>query len=203
MKANRHRREVTLEVGDMVLVLLQPYRQSSVSQGRHHKLCKRFYGPFPVLERVGQVAYRVGLPAESRIHPVFHISVLKLFQGQMVSQTHDLLASSFDNKPIKLPVAICASRTVLNHGITQKQVLVQWEGHTPEEATWEPFSEFCSADPALHLEDKVNFEGEENDTVHNQALPIELGHTPMHAPAEGMIEEPVGGPNTPSKSPLN
>uniref|UniRef100_A0A151UHD2 Tf2-1-like SH3-like domain-containing protein n=1 Tax=Cajanus cajan TaxID=3821 RepID=A0A151UHD2_CAJCA len=83
MKANCHRREVILEVGDMVLVHLQPYRQSSVSQGRHHKLCKLFYGPFPVLERV-QVAYCVGLPAGSHIHPVFHIYVLKLFRGQLV-----------------------------------------------------------------------------------------------------------------------
>nr|KYP36932.1 hypothetical protein KK1_041921 [Cajanus cajan] len=140
MKVNRHCREVSLEVGDMVLVHLQPYRQSLVSQGRHHKLCKRFYGPFPVLERVGQVAYRVGLPARSRIHPVFHISVLKLFRGQLVSQTRDLLAGSFDNKPVEILVAICASRNVLNHGVPQKQVLVQWEGHRPEEATWEPFA---------------------------------------------------------------
>nr|KYP47293.1 hypothetical protein KK1_031087 [Cajanus cajan] len=102
----------------MVLVRLQPYRQSSVSQGRYHKLCKRFYGPFPFLERVGQVAYHVGLPVKSRIHPVFHISVLKLFRGQMVSQTHDLPARSFDNKPVELPIAICASHNVLNHGVT-------------------------------------------------------------------------------------
>ena len=79
MRANTHHRELSFDVGDMVLVRLQPYRQLSVTQGRHHKLCKRYYGPYPILERISKVAYRVGLLAGSCIHIVFHISILKLF----------------------------------------------------------------------------------------------------------------------------
>ena len=83
-KANTHCRELSFDVGGMVLVHLQPYRQLFVTQGHHHKLCKRYYGPYPILERIGQVANRVGLPAGSRIHPMFHIFVL--FRGKDVFQ---------------------------------------------------------------------------------------------------------------------
>ena len=80
-KANAHRRDFEFYVGDLVLLRLQPYCQSTITARHSHKLSKRFYGPFPVIACIGQVAYRLGLPKSSRIHPVFHISVLKPFCG--------------------------------------------------------------------------------------------------------------------------
>lgn len=70
--ADAKRRDMSCDVGDWVYVKLQPHRQQSASGSLHHKLSKRFYGPFLVTERIGQVAYKLQLPASSKIHHVFH-----------------------------------------------------------------------------------------------------------------------------------
>ncbi|GKB52453.1 hypothetical protein Tco_0903206 [Tanacetum coccineum] len=59
--ANRIRHEVEFNVGDKVLVKLQPYGHVTLAKRLSNKLSNRYYGPFEVLERVGKVAYRLGL----------------------------------------------------------------------------------------------------------------------------------------------
>nr|GEW45106.1 hypothetical protein [Tanacetum cinerariifolium] len=68
-QANRKRQDVEFNVGDMVLVKLQPYRQVTLAKRYSNKLAKRCYGPFKVLERLEKVAYRLALPDSSKIHP--------------------------------------------------------------------------------------------------------------------------------------
>ena len=75
--ADRHRRALELQVGDHVFLKVSPFR--GVRRfGVKGKLSPRYIGPFEVLERVGEVAYRLALPPQlSHVHNVFNISALR------------------------------------------------------------------------------------------------------------------------------
>jgi hypothetical protein len=57
----------------MVYLRLQPYVQTSVALRSSHKLSFRYFGPYKILQHVGQVAYKLELPPDARIHPVVHV----------------------------------------------------------------------------------------------------------------------------------
>ena len=54
--------------------------------GIKRKLSTRYVGPYEILNRVGEVAYELELPAElASVHPVFHVSMLKKCLGDPAS----------------------------------------------------------------------------------------------------------------------
>ncbi|XP_059302296.1 uncharacterized protein LOC132054272 [Lycium ferocissimum] len=81
VSADRKRQSVEFSVGDWVFVKLKLYRQHSLRLQRHHKLGRRYFGPFKVIKRIGQVAYKLDLPEEAKIHHVFHVSMLRRCVG--------------------------------------------------------------------------------------------------------------------------
>jgi hypothetical protein len=69
--------------GDQVFLRLQPYKKTSLKVEHFQKLAPKFYGPYIVLEHVGQVTYQLALPSQSKLYPVFHVSCLKKVIGTM------------------------------------------------------------------------------------------------------------------------
>ncbi|GKF57585.1 putative reverse transcriptase domain-containing protein, partial [Tanacetum coccineum] len=65
------------QVGDKVMLKVLPWK-GVVHFGKRGKLNPRYVGPFKVLEKVGEVAYKLKLLEElSRVHNTFHVSNLK------------------------------------------------------------------------------------------------------------------------------
>nr|GFB80113.1 putative reverse transcriptase domain-containing protein [Tanacetum cinerariifolium] len=75
--ADLKRKPMEFQVGDKVMLKVSPWKRV-VRFGKWEKLNPRYVGPFKVLERIGDVAYKLDLPEElSRVHNTLHVSNLK------------------------------------------------------------------------------------------------------------------------------
>ena len=136
-------KETVYEVGDRAYLRVSPLRGTK-RFGVKGKLAPRFVGPYRVLERLGEVAYKLELPEGlSGVHDVFHVSQLKKCHAEMAGiplrDTVPLETIQLDNdltyeeKPVK--ILEFASRVPRSNVI--KFCKVQWSHHTEEEATRE------------------------------------------------------------------
>ena len=115
---------------------VSPWREI-LQFGKKGKSSPRFIGPYEILERIGQVAYRLALPPElAKLHNVFHVSMLQKYR---YDELHILpvqnvqVQSNFTND--EEPKAILA-REVKKLRNKVPLVKVFWQHHGMEEATW-------------------------------------------------------------------
>ena len=139
-QADKKRSELQFQPGDQVLLKLQPYVQTSVAHRPYPKLAFKYYGPYQVLEKVGLVAYRLQLPADSLIHLVFHISQLKLFHPDYTPMYQELPKVKDLSIVDSTPEMILERSLVKKGNVAVPQVKVKWT-HLPEDAaTWEDYN---------------------------------------------------------------
>ncbi|XP_039120511.1 uncharacterized protein LOC120256910 [Dioscorea cayenensis subsp. rotundata] len=150
--ADNRRRSLEFQVGDHVFLRVAPTK-GVIRFGVRGKLSPRFIGPFEILERIGEVAYRLALPPSlSRVHDVFHVSMLKKFipNPDHVIQFSDFELSNdltYEEQPIK--IVDFKEQTLRSRVISY--VKVQWSNHSEREATWELESEIKGRYPYLFL----------------------------------------------------
>ena len=101
------------------------------------------------------------LPPGSRIHPVFHVSMLNKQVGEDQISSFVLPPISDDGDFILEPEAILDSRWVKRGSKIMEESLVKWKRLLAEDATWENSQDM--QDRFMNLEDKVPLEGEGND----------------------------------------
>nr|GEU33969.1 Ty3/gypsy retrotransposon protein [Tanacetum cinerariifolium] len=167
-QANKNRIDKHFAIGDFVYLRLHKYKQTLVHNHTNQKFSRLFYGPYKVIERIGEVSYKLELPAGSKIHPVFHVSLLKPSYGTANDSKGNLAAFDPNEDLAFLPKAIINSRTNSN---SNPEVLVKWEKHNMEEATWENLNSLKLQFPNLdYIGDNVNSDGKGDDTAQH-------GHT--------------------------
>ncbi|XP_071905946.1 uncharacterized protein [Coffea arabica] len=101
------------------------------------KLSAKYFGPYYIEEKIEKVAYRLRLPTTSKIHPVFHVSLLKKKLGDLTTPILQL-QNTDEKEQIRVePVALLSRRMIKRKNAAVTQWLIQWWGIEPAEATWE------------------------------------------------------------------
>src|SRR5882757_6438273 len=100
------------------------------------KLAPRQLGPYEILERTGELTYRLALPPFMWQHPVFHIDCLSPWQGNEVQGHNPPPPDPIEmNDKVEYEVEdILDSRKYRN----QYQYLVKWKGYDTGHNSWEP-----------------------------------------------------------------
>ncbi|GJY59783.1 putative reverse transcriptase domain-containing protein [Tanacetum coccineum] len=148
--ADLKRKPMEFQVGDKVMLKVLPWKWV-VRFGKRGKLNPRYVGPFKVLRKVGEVAYKLELPEElSRVHNTFHIlNLKKCYADEPLAVPLDGL--HFDDKLqfVKEPVEI-VDREVKRLKRSRIPIIkVRWNSKRGPEFTWEREDQFKKKYPHL------------------------------------------------------
>ncbi|GJY54891.1 putative reverse transcriptase domain-containing protein [Tanacetum coccineum] len=145
------------QVGDKVMLKVSPWK-GVVRFGKRGKLNPRYVGPFKVLEKVGEVAYKLELPEElSRVHNTFHVSNLKKFHANKPLAV-SLDGLHLDDKLhfVEEPVEIVDREVKRLKQSRIPLVKVRWNSKRGPEFTWEREDQFKKKYPHLFIKNALS-----------------------------------------------
>ncbi|GJR06754.1 hypothetical protein Tco_0529738 [Tanacetum coccineum] len=148
--ADLKRKPMEFQVGDKVMLKVSPWK-GVVRFGKRGKLNPRYVGPFKVIERVGEVAYKLELPEElSRVHNTFHVSNLKKCHADEPLAV-PLDGLNLDDKLhfVEEPVEIVGREVKRLKRSRIPLVKVRWNSKRGPEFTWEREDQFKKKYPHL------------------------------------------------------
>jgi hypothetical protein len=129
--ANRKRSmEPSLKKGDKVYLL----RKNIKTKRPSTKLDFKKLGPFEILEKTGPVNYRLQIPKNSRLHPVFHISLLEPTKGKTPVAMQTEIQPLEDTEDYEVEEILDTRKNTKG----QQEYLIKWENYDESENSWEP-----------------------------------------------------------------
>ncbi|XP_058181230.1 uncharacterized protein LOC131299667 [Rhododendron vialii] len=136
--ADRRCRPLSFEEGDHVFLKVS-LRRGLSHFGRKGKLSPRYIRPFDIMEKIGEVAYRLALlPRLSGIHDVFHVSMLRKYEPDPLHVLEwSELELEVDESYGEEPICILDSCDQVLRGKTILLVRVLLRSQGSEESTWE------------------------------------------------------------------
>jgi hypothetical protein len=154
--ADSSRKEVVLTVGQKVTLSTKNLKPKYGTR----KLMPRYIGPFTVLKQINDVAYKIDVPSNLKIHKVFHVSLLSPYndkgdrrppppvfvndepEWEVEAVLLHRVSRRFKHKAKLLP-----SETPVP--VNQHDYYIKWAGYGPEHCSWEPFKNLTNCDSVL------------------------------------------------------
>jgi hypothetical protein len=139
--ADAKRRELKFEVGDEVALSTENW---SWPEGTCRKFVPRYFGPFKVTKKIGEVTYELLLPSTTKVYNRFHVSLLRpwvesdtsLFPDARDEYTHPSPVDAEDNQFLV--------ETILDGPKKVGRVMkyrIRWLGYGPEHDSWVPVTD--------------------------------------------------------------
>ena len=115
----------------MVFLRISPWK-GVLRFGKRGKLSPRYIGPYRIVERIGEVAYRLEFPSDLDVSMLrkYILDPSRVLTEQPVEIQENL---TYEEEPVQ----ILNRREQVLHNKTIPLVKVLWRSHTVEEATWE------------------------------------------------------------------
>jgi hypothetical protein len=121
------------EVGSKVWLDTKNLDQRRPSKKLSHKRA----GPYEVLERIGDLNYKLKLPHQMKIHPVFHVNLLSghkesTIPGRIFAKPPPIEIDGEQEYEVE---EVLNSRIYRNY---RQDYLIKWKGYGHQDNTWEP-----------------------------------------------------------------
>ncbi|KAH7300360.1 hypothetical protein KP509_24G058400 [Ceratopteris richardii] len=150
--ADRKRSPRSFEKGDRVFLQVLA-RSTSLSTGKCSQLSPRYCGPWKIVKKLSDVAYRLELPPDCRVHPVFHVSKLRKYISREDNLKEGIVSLQETDREDHSPDRILDRRQKRLRNCVIQEYLVAWRGLPLTDSTWESTTLVRKYFPSLIIED--------------------------------------------------